>query len=138
MNKVMIMGNIGKDLDLKYTPTGLAFLKFSVATTKKWTKDGQKQEKTDWHNVMAWGKDAENISKFFTKGRKILVEGRLENRTWDKKDGTGKAYATEVILEHFHFCDRKEDQGTKREQGLSDDPGPAEPSGSYSADDIPF
>jgi single-strand DNA-binding protein len=96
VNKVILVGNLGRDAELKYTPNGSAVATLNMATTETWNdKSGQKQEKTEWHRVVMWGKSAENIAEYLTKGKQIYVEGRLQTRQWDDKDGN-KRYTTEI------------------------------------------
>lgn len=96
VNKVILVGNLGRDAELRYTPGGDAVATLALATTEVYKdKQGQKQEKTEWHRVNVWGKTAENLSQYMTKGKQIYVEGRIETRTWDDKDGN-KKYSTEV------------------------------------------
>ena len=81
VNKIILVGNLGRDADLRYTPGGAAIAKFSVATTEVWNdKSGQRQERTEWHNVDLWGKQAESLKEYLTKGKQIFVEGRLQSR----------------------------------------------------------
>jgi single-stranded DNA-binding protein len=81
VNKVILVGNLGRDADLRYTPSGAAIAKFSIATTEIWNdKSGQRQERTEWHNVDLWGKQAESLKEYLTKGKQIFVEGRLQSR----------------------------------------------------------
>jgi len=95
VNKVILVGNLGRDGELRYTPGGQPVTTCSLATTETWNdKGGQKQEKTEWHRVIIWGKTAESLTEYLTKGKQIYVEGRLQTRTWEK-DGT-KHYSTEV------------------------------------------
>lgn len=107
VNKAILIGRLGKDPELKYTDSGKAVCRFSLATTEKWTTDGQKQEKTTWHNIVAWGKQAEVIKEFLVKGREVYIEGRIDNRTYEKKDG-GEGYISEVIVSSFQFIGPKE------------------------------
>jgi single-strand DNA-binding protein len=94
-NRVILIGNLGRDAELRYTPGGSAVATFSVATTETWKdKSGQKQEKTEWSRVVLWGKAAEAISEYLTKGKQVAVEGKLQTRQYDK-DGQ-KHYATEI------------------------------------------
>ncbi len=97
VNKVILVGNLGRDAELRYTPGGAAVATINMATTEQWTDktSGQKQEKTEWHRVVLWGKQAESLSEYLTKGKQIYVEGRLQTRQWDDKDGN-KRYTTEV------------------------------------------
>ena len=96
VNKVILVGNLGRDAEIRYTPGGAAVSKFSIATTEVWNdKSGQRQEKTEWHRVVLWGKSAESLTEYLTKGKQIYVEGRLQTRQWDDKDGN-KRYTTEI------------------------------------------
>jgi single-strand DNA-binding protein len=96
VNKVILVGNLGRDAELRYTPGGAPVATLNLATTEVWNdKAGQKQEKTEWHRVILWGKSAESLNEYLVKGKQIYVEGRLQTRQWDDKDGT-KRYTTEV------------------------------------------
>jgi len=96
VNKVILVGNLGRDAELRYTPGGAAVATLNMATTENWTdKSGQKQEKTEWHRVVFWGKVAESLTEYLTKGKQIYIEGRLETRQWNDKDGN-KRYTTEI------------------------------------------
>jgi single-strand DNA-binding protein len=96
VNKVILVGNLGRDAELRYTPGGAAIATINMATTEVWNdKAGQRQEKTEWHRVVLWGKTAESLAEYLTKGKQIYVEGRLQTRQWDDKDGN-KRYTTEI------------------------------------------
>jgi len=96
VNKVILVGNLGRDAELRYTPGGAAVATINMATTEVWNdKGGQRQEKTEWHRVVLWGKSAESLTEYLTKGKQIYVEGRLQTRQWDDKDGN-KRYTTEI------------------------------------------
>jgi single-strand DNA-binding protein len=97
VNKVILVGNLGRDAELRYTPGGAPISTLNLATTEVWNDktSGQKQEKTEWHRVVLWGKTAESLQEYLTKGKQIYVEGRLQTRSWDDKDGN-KKYMTEV------------------------------------------
>ncbi len=96
VNKVILVGNLGRDAELRYTPGGAAVATLNMATTETWNdKSGQKQEKTEWHRVVFWGKVAESLTEYLTKGKQVYVEGRLETRQWNDKDGN-KRYTTEI------------------------------------------
>lgn len=105
INRATLTGNVGKEPDLRFTTAGRARLEFSLATTQKWKdeKVGQK-EATQWHRCVLWGPRAEALSKFIHKGSKLLVEGRIEYRSWDKPDG-GKGYATEINVNELELLD---------------------------------
>ena len=96
VNKVILVGNLGRDAELRYTPGGAPVATLNLATTEVWNdKGGQKQEKTEWHRVVLWGKSAESLNEYLVKGKQIYVEGRLQTRQWDDKDGN-KRYTTEI------------------------------------------
>jgi single-strand DNA-binding protein len=98
VNKVILLGNIGKDPEIKYTPSGTAVANFSVATGERYKdKEGQWQERTEWHNIVAWDKLAEIIGQYVEKGSKLYLEGRLQTRSWDDKQSGEKKYRTEIV-----------------------------------------
>ena len=104
LNKAIIYGNLTRDPELKALPSGGQVATFGVATNRTYKdKNGQKQEATEFHNVVAFGRTAEVIGQYFKKGRPIYVEGRLQTRTWDDKDSGKKQYRTEIVLETFQF-----------------------------------
>ena len=151
VNKVILLGRLGQDPELKYTPGGAAVCNFSVATTEAWTdKQGAKQEKTEWHRIVVWGKLAELCNQYLAKGRQAFLEGRLQTRSWDDKDGT-KRYTTEILASTVQFIggattgannsanvDKSYNQAApaasdshNQEYQISND-------ASFAADDIPF
>lgn len=96
VNKVLLVGNLGRDAELRYTPGGAAVATLNMATTDTWKdRDGQKKEDTQWHRVILWGKTAESLAEYLTKGKQIYVEGRIQTRKWTDKDGVEK-YTTEI------------------------------------------
>jgi single-strand DNA-binding protein len=96
VNKVILVGNLGRDAELRYTPGGSAVATLNLATTEVWNdRDGQRKEDTQWHRVVLWGKTAESLHDYLTKGKQIYVEGKLQTRKWKDKDGNDK-YTTEV------------------------------------------
>jgi single-strand DNA-binding protein len=96
VNKVILVGNLGRDAEMRFTPGGAAVATLNLATTEVWNdKAGQKQEKTEWHRIVLWGKTAESLNEYLTKGKQIYVEGRLQTRKWQDKDGQDK-YTTEI------------------------------------------
>ena len=100
VNKVILVGNLGRDAELRYTPSGAAVTKFSLATTEVWNdKAGQRQERTEWHNIDLWGKQAESLSEYLVKGKQVYVEGRLQTDEYTDKEGN-KRKSTKVR------CDR--------------------------------
>ena len=96
VNKVILVGNLGRDAELRYTPGGSAVATLNLATTEVWNdKDGQRKEDTQWHRVILWGKTAESLQDYITKGKQIYVEGKLQTRKWKDKEGNDK-YTTEI------------------------------------------
>src|SRR5215472_1201953 len=127
VNKVILVGNLGKDPEVRYTPGGQAVANFTIATNEAWTgKDGQKQERTEWHRIVVWGKTAENCGEYLSKGRQVYIEGRLQTREWTNKEGA-KQYTTEVVANQVTFL-----QGGERGQGR----GAGRSSGGAPADDF--
>jgi len=103
VNKVILIGNLGKDPELRYTPSGQPVASFSLATSERWNdKNGQRQERTEWHNIVAWGKLAELSNQYLKKGRSAYIEGRISTRSWDDKDGN-KKYRTEIVATQIQF-----------------------------------
>ena len=103
VNKVILIGNLGKDPELRYTPGGQPVASFSVATTERWTdKNGQRQDRTEWHNIVVWGKLAELTNQYLKKGRPVYIEGRITSRSWDDRDGN-KKYRTEIVANQIQF-----------------------------------
>jgi single-strand DNA-binding protein len=103
VNKVILVGNLGKDPEVRFTPNGRALAKFPVATSERWTdQQGQKQERTEWHNVVVWGKQAETCGQYLAKGRQVFIEGSIRSRQYDDKDGN-KRYMTEIVAREVRF-----------------------------------
>jgi single-strand DNA-binding protein len=145
VNKVILVGNLGRDAELRYTPGGAAVATLNMATTEVWNdKSGQRQEKTEWHRVVLWGKTAESLSEYLTKGKQIYVEGRLQTRQWDDKDGN-KRYTTEIRSDRVVLLGGGSRGGSVSSGGASEprgggdivSPGP-EGSAPLTDDDIPF
>jgi len=103
VNKVILIGNLGADPEMRYTPGGAAVCELRLATNESWTdKKGERQERTEWHRVVVWGKRAEVVSKYLSKGRQVYVEGRIRTRSWEDKEGN-KRYTTEIIADNVQF-----------------------------------
>lgn len=99
INKVILLGNLGKDPELKYTPQGTPVAKFSLATNDRFKdKDGNWQDRTEWHNITAWGRTAEIAGEYLKKGRQVYIEGTLRTHSWDDKQTGQKKYMTEVVV----------------------------------------
>jgi single-strand DNA-binding protein len=135
VNKVILVGNLGRDAEVKVTPSGQSVASFSIATTETWTKDGEKKEKTEWHRIVLWGRQADTLQPYLTKGKQIYVEGRLETRQWEK-DGQ-KHYTTEVKADRIVLLGGGGRGGdrSERESGYADPMASAAP---ITDDDIPF
>ncbi len=130
VNKVILIGNLGADPELKYTPTNRPLCNLSVATSETFKdKIGDKQERTEWHKVTVWGDQAESCSKYLTKGRQVYIEGKLQTRSWDDKADGKKRYSTEVVADRVVFL------GGEAERGA--EPGRAAASGTSSARPAP-
>ena len=140
VNKVIPVGNLGRDAELRATPSGASVSNFSIATTENWTgKDGQKQEKTEWHRIVLWGKTADALQPYLTKGKQIYIEGRLETRQWEK-DGQ-KHYTTEVKADKVVLLGgggRGGDRGGRDDMGGGYGEPMGQPAGAITDDDIPF
>jgi single-strand DNA-binding protein len=124
VNKVILVGRLGQNPEVRYTPSGAAVANFSVATNESWTdKSGQKQERTEWHRVVVWGKLAELCNQYLAKGRQCYVEGRMQTRQWQDKDGQTK-YTTEVQAQTIQFLGgAAAGAGAGASMGGSDDAG---------------
>jgi single-strand DNA-binding protein len=141
INKVIIVGNLGKDPEVTYVPSGAAVAKFSVATSETW-KDktsGEKKERTEWHRIVAWDKLGEICGKYLSKGRQVYVEGKLQTHSYDDKEGV-KRYVTEIIAQDVQFLGGKGDASDPGRSGGG--PAQREPAGGRGPaggeDDIPF
>lgn len=109
VNKVIILGRLGNQPELRYTTSNKAVTELRVATNDRWTdREGNKQEKTEWHSVVVWGRDAENCERYLAKGREVYVEGRLETRNWEDQSGQ-KRYKTEIIAQSVQFLSGRGD-----------------------------
>jgi len=103
VNKVILVGNLGRDPELRYIPSGQAVANFTLATNERWRdKDGNNQERTEWHRIVVWGKSAENCAQFLQKGRSVYIEGKLQTQEWEDKDGN-KRKTTEVVAQTVQF-----------------------------------
>ena len=101
LNMVHLIGNLGRDAELRYTPGGAAIATINIATTETWNdKQGQRQERTEWHRCVLWGKQAESLSEYLKKGKQVAVVGRLQTRQWEDKDGN-KRYTTEIRVDRL-------------------------------------
>ena len=155
VNKVILVGNLGKDPELKYTPQGTAVAKFSLATSEKYKdKAGEWQERTEWHNLVAWARTAEVAAEYLKKGSSVFIEGRLRTDSWDDKETGQKKYRTEIIVNELVMLGGRgqgDSEGGGRSKGASSGGGfdqrPAQASGGgedfsqstqITDEDIPF
>lgn len=137
-NKVFLLGNLGKDPEVRFTSNGRAVAKFPVATSERWTdQDGNKQERTEWHNVVVWGKQAETCGQYLAKGRQVFVEGSVRTRQYDDKDGN-KRYITEIVARDVRFLGSGGGAGRSPDMPQSAPRGEEVGGGPPDEDDIPF
>ena len=135
LNKVLLIGNLGKDPELSYTASGIAVAKFSIATNERWKdQDGNVQERVEWHNIIVWRKLAEICGQYLKKGSKVYLEGKLQTRSWDDKNTGVKRYTTEVIADDLIMLDSK----GAGETGINNIQPSAEETAVPEKDDLPF
>jgi len=137
VNKVILIGNLGKDPDVRFTNNGKAVAKFPIATSEVWMDaNGSRQERTEWHNIVVWGKQGETCGQYLSKGRQVFVEGSIRTRSYDDQSGN-KRYMTEIIAQRIRFLGGG--GGTRvapeADGGGGDEPGMSGPSPD---DDVPF
>lgn len=156
VNKVILIGNSGADPELRYTPGGTAVSNFSIATNESWTdSSGERQERTEWHRIVVWGRLAEICNQYLRKGSKVYIEGKLQTRSWEGQDGL-KRYTTEVVARDMQMLDARGEMGSMdggyggtpqgdgsqgRSQptdSASDDTSAPEPPSYAADDDLPF
>jgi len=144
LNKAIIIGNLTRDPELKSLPSGIQVASFGIATNRVYKdKNGQRQEQTEFHNIVVFGRQAETTAQYLRKGSSALIEGRMQTRSWDAADGT-KKYRTEVVADRVQFGPKKEgSSSTTQAPSDNQDNAPADdtidyPEESISADDIPF
>jgi len=147
VNKVILIGNLGADPEVRYTPDGAPVANFNLATSESWNDrtSGEKQERTEWHRLVVWRKLAEIAGQYLKKGSKIYIEGKLQTRSWEDQSGQ-KRYTTEVVVNELQMLDsRGEGGGGGGGGGISRDPGPAAqaesgppPAAAAEEDDLPF
>ena len=134
VNKVILVGNLGADPEVRYSSTGTAVTNFRIATSENWTnKEGEKETRTEWHRVVAFGKLAEICGEYLNKGKQIYVEGRLRSRSWEDRDGN-KRWVTEVVASNVVMLGAAGEQ--VKETG--DEPTEQPPEPAQQEDDIPF
>jgi single-strand DNA-binding protein len=141
MNKVILIGNLGGDPEKRVTAGGQPVTTFNIATTERWKDrtNGQPQERTEWHRIVVWGQQAENCAQYLAKGRQVFIEGRIQTRQWEDKDGN-KRNTTEVVAQRVLFLGSQ--GGSDRKQAASEPPAaettPGFDPGTGGMDDVPF
>jgi single-strand DNA-binding protein len=147
LNKVILIGNLGKDPEVRSLPSGQPVASWTMATSRKWRdKNGQKQEQTEWHSIVCFGKQAEIAGQYLTKGKQVCVEGRIQTRSWDDRNTGEKKYRTEIICDNFQMLGQRggDFEGADRPAAQA---GPTYDEGTYGGgggggdiedDDIPF
>ena len=144
VNKVILIGNLGKDPEVRYMPNGNAVANITLATSESWKdkQTGEQKEKTEWHNIVVWAGLAEICGKYLTKGKQVYIEGRIQNRSYDDRDGN-KRYITEIVANEMQMLSRAGDQGGGggggRPERSAEEPSQGSPEQSFNPDDdIPF
>lgn len=130
MNKVMVIGNLGNDPEVRYTQNKTPVTTLSVATNERWkNSEGNRQEHTEWHRVVAWGKLAEVCGEYLNKGSKVYIEGKLSTKKWEDPDGNTR-YTTEIVAKGLEMLGSRQDNGGSQPNGSNEPPMPG--------DDVPF
>jgi single-strand DNA-binding protein len=151
-NKAIVIGNLTRDPEIKALPSGIQVTSFSVATNRVWKdKNGTKQESVDYHNIVVFGRQAETVAQYLKKGSSVLVEGRMQTRSWDDKTSGEKKYRTEIVADRVQFGPRRDgvagasapadkaEKGEKTKDAVADVGGAIEyPEEEINAEDIPF
>jgi single-strand DNA-binding protein len=148
LNKALIIGNLTRDPELRALPSGIKVCSFGVATNRVWKdKNGQKQESTDYHNIVVFGRSAETVNQYMKKGNSILIEGRIQNRSWDDKTTGEKKYRTEIVADRVQFGPKQGGGGlsgssfsgeNKKSSGPAEDESIEYPEEDINPEDIPF
>ncbi len=140
INKVILIGRLGQDPEVRYTPDGTAVANFSIATSEEWKdkNSGEKRERTEWHRIVAWRKLGEICGEYLSKGRQVYIEGRIQTRSWEDKDGN-KRYTTEIVASDVQFLGGRDSATTSGPSaGAPDSGGPGLSAPGPQDDDIPF
>jgi single-strand DNA-binding protein len=141
INKVILVGNLGRDPEIRYFQDGTAVANFSIATSDSWTdkQSGEKKERTEWHRIVAFRRLAEICGEYLSKGRQVYIEGKLQTREWEDKDGN-RRFTTEIVAQTMQMLGSRESGGAGRQDDYYQPPGGAAPQsgGPETEDDIPF
>jgi single-strand DNA-binding protein len=138
LNKAILIGNLGKDPEVRYTPSGVAIANFNIATSETWTnKDGGKETRTEWHRIVAFGKLAEICGEYLSKGRQVYVEGRIQTRDWEDQEGI-KRYTTEIVVNQMLMLGSRDSTDTVRAGSPPVGDFPKTAGSGPEDDDIPF
>lgn len=138
VNKVILVGNLGKDPETRHLENGAVVTKFPIATSESYkTKDGNKVEQTEWHNVVLWRGLAEVADKYLKKGNSVYIEGKIRTRSWDDKDGN-KKYFTEIVGDNLTMLGGRKSENEPAEHGSDSAPGSMESNSPTPTDDLPF
>mgnify|MGYP001818865770 CR=1 FL=1 len=139
INKVILIGRLGSDPEVRYTPSGVAVANFSIATSEEWKdKDsGEKKERTEWHRIVAWRRLGEICGEYLSKGKQVYIEGRLQTRDWEDRDGN-KRYTTEIVATDVQFLGARDSSESARPRSASSSDFQGGPAQGPGDDDIPF
>jgi len=136
VNKVILVGNLGKDPELRYTPSGAAVASFPLATSERFkNRNGEQQERTEWHNIVVWRNLAEICGKYLHKGKQIYIEGRIQTRSYDDRDGN-RRYITEIVADQMQMLGRAGDETSGRPSGSGDFANQSRENNAPSGDDL--
>lgn len=141
INKVILVGRLGKDPEIRSTPNGTTVTKFSLATDERFTdRSGEKQERTEWHNIVAWGKLGEICGQYLKKGKLVFIEGSIRTDSWDDKESGQKKYRTEIVARDMKMLDRRGDEegGGGNYSGSRKSSGSSAPAPEMEDDEVPF
>jgi single-strand DNA-binding protein len=139
VNRVFLIGNLGRDPEVRYTTNGTAVANFTLATTERWNDpaSGERKEKTEWHRIVVWGKQAEIAGEYLRKGRQVFIEGSLQTREWTDREGN-KRFTTEIRAQRFQMLGRPGEGAPAAAPEEETSSAVAEPDAGFGEDDIPF
>lgn len=138
LNKAILIGNLGRDPEVRYTPSGVAVANFSIATSESWTsKEGEKETRTEWHRIVAFGKLGEICGEYLSKGKQVYIEGRIQTRDWEDQNGV-KRYTTEIVASQMIMLGSRDAGGETFKSEAPAAAAPGSPPQAPEDDDIPF